>query len=88
MLNHLMLLFFRAVSYKCYLLVSKYAWNCGNERLLFVPFKLNLVAAKHALEKSTLAVKSFAGLFVVNELLGVLILNMLVKTHDFFCLFL
>lgn len=35
-------------------------------RLLFVPFKLYLVAAKHALEKSSLAVKSFAGLFVVN----------------------
>lgn len=53
-------------------------------RLLFVPFKLYLVPAKHALEKSNLAVKSFSGLFVVNKMLGLLILNMLLKTHDFF----
>lgn len=52
-------------------------------RLLFVPFKLYLVAAKHALERSSLAVKFFIGLFVVNEVLGVLILNVLLKTHDF-----
>lgn len=45
-------------------------------RLLFVPFKFYLVAAKHALEKSSLALKSFTGFFVVNKLLGVLILNM------------
>lgn len=57
-------------------------------RLLIVPFKLYLVAAKRALEKSSFAIKYFVGLFVVNELLEVLILKMLLKTHYFLGLFL
>lgn len=62
-------------------------WEC-KLRLLFVPLKIYLLAAKHALEKSSFAVRYFIGLFVVNELLGVLILKMLLKTLNFFGLFL
>lgn len=58
------------------------------ERLLFVPFKLYLVLQNMLREKTSFAVKYFTGLFIDNELLVVLILKMLLKTHYFFGLFL